>query len=379
MRRIDRAAGFSYRRAVRGCVFLSLLLLTAPFAQAGPRAMSVTVDPRLELLAVVHVLAREHGGLRTPHGPSFALNGLPYAREVERRFRPFRADPAVLAYLHLNPRGLDAPSGLALMSESFDRATLEFSPRVLPSHFSNEFSVDNPAQRAALVDFGRELSAFAKRSRFLEFFESRKPDFEALTSMVEKDLQGRDLAAEFERYAGIPVQADIVMYVCPLFTDFASSIDHRPAVPRISAYIRPLIVRGRPVFEYSGVQRKIWQELAHAAVDSLSETYGAQVAQSEALFKRLPNGGRCDFWRNCVRQFVARAVGFRLLQVYGKPDPKELAAQENPQTYDRITRAVTERLVEFESKRGQYPTLREFYPRLLEVFVELKDSYQPPE
>src|SRR5579859_6532851 len=80
------------RRAARRAAFFVDWCATMTSSRRRAFSFRIAPDSRVELLAVVHLLARE----AEPGLARFAFNALPYSAEVKRRFLP-RAGHAVAA------------------------------------------------------------------------------------------------------------------------------------------------------------------------------------------------------------------------------------------------------------------------------------------
>lgn len=350
-------------------MLLASLSLAASLASAAPRPPVVAVDPRIELLSLVYELAVPEEDGRS----ALVRNKLDYRGELRARFAAFASDPVVETYRKLRAEGLDAITALAFVTKAFDRGTGAFREDAVPTYVSDAFNTQGTAERwLELVAFGRELEAFGERSGFRAFFTEKRRFYAALEDMVRGDLNRRDAIGEFERYSGVPVDVEYHVYVCPVFGGYASSIDHASAKPAIAGYLGPEAMRaGKPVFRYSGLERKIWQELAHAAIDAESERYPEKIDESKRLFDTLPGVGHCGSWRNCVRQYSARAVGYRVLALHPRPEDDAEDRKAALTSADEVTAAVAERLKEYEAQRRRYRDLKAFYPRMLDAFSEV--------
>lgn len=344
-------------------MLIAVLAWFCSSAVAGERSFpypSVSLDPRIELLAVVHVLAGEVPGL-----DGFALNDSDYAREVRRRFWRLRGHPAVEAYRRARLAGLDAVGAQRMMLDLGD------PPELATKH-------ELPSEVERLVSL---LKAFARDCRFMEFFNSHRPLYRSLVGEVVSEMKDRDYASMLEEYSGLEVRARYSMMLCPLrgprqegnMNHIECSEDGK-AGHSIFATLGPTEIRsGIPQFQFWNRRWDLWHELSHTLLDRRLRDFPAEVQATSALF--APVADHCyGFWAQCLREHVAQGVAWRMLAWAKRAGrTKEdvwhpTAEQEEKLPYLQV---VIDRLADYEARRDLYPTLNDFYPELLEAFAEL--------
>lgn len=311
------------------------------------------VDPRFELLAVVHLLA---GG---QDEDGFAWDGSVYARDVREAFAPHAKHPAVAAYRRLRRGGLNAVEAQRVVSRLGPLPKLEAPP--------------GPSDERALL---KALQSFAADSRFAEFFEAHRPLYDEYAAEVSSALARLDYPAMLEDYTGLRVSARYTIVLCPL-RDSRSNFNDVQCAPApsghrvLSAVGASGVEGGRHRFDLAARRWDVWHELGHTLLDRRLHEHAAAVAATARLAGRDPSACYGD-WASCLREHVVQGLAFRVLawaHANGRaPEPvwsPAVKAGKLPHI-----EAVVARLAEYEARRSEYPTLARYYPRLLDVFVE---------
>lgn len=123
---------------------------------------------------------------------------------------------------------------------------------------------------------------------------------------------------------------------------------------------------GEPDFWTTRVPGTLWHEQGHGVLDPLADLWAARIERAKPADASAICYGA---WRQCVREHVVRAVMLRLMdRRLGPGAAAEQRRFEQPGGY-RWLDAMETRLKEYESDRSRYPTLADFYPRLLDLFL----------
>lgn len=303
----------------------------AGLAAAAALAVSTTtvrVDPRVELVGVVQRLAED---------------------DVPWRLRAFRAH-----------RGHPAVKGWPRVSEALPMAALLLSPPPelrweRPRELLAPDFVEAAGGWEALEASLEDLRAFARDSRFAERWERLRPWYGRLERRAAAEAARRDLLPELERYVGAPLRTRHTIIVSALC---------RPR--RWNSYIIPYPREGeRGPFESYVIARPgrldenrgQWNEAAYVAVEPATARHAAAVEELRGL--SCIAGGR-----SCFNHLVVSAVLRRLAPETPSEGPEE--------------QRLYERLAEYEAARERYPTLADFYPRLIEALAPRASSSAAP-
>lgn len=335
-------------------VFLTILAVAASAATVPyPEART---SSRFELFGIVQMLA----GAETRYS-GFHRHDIPYTRAAETWFKPYARHPVVEVYERLAAKGLDTVFFHDFIFNLDEPPGLEPREPFEPEAFSE---AGGPA---AMEEFRVLLSDFARTSRFEAFSVETAPLLKAMTEEVSEQARTLDAKSRLERYTGMPVRQNYTIIVSPFAEPVLGSTWARDdnETRRITSLYGPESTSAGFGFRMHTRLGGIWSEILIDQLGPAARPYRARLNRSKALY--APLSGVCAVdWYECVQRQISFAVAARLLDHSGEHE----AAQEWPVKYARIglphIGAFVERLRDFESDRVRYPTLIDFYPRLIE-------------
>ncbi|MCR4295431.1 MAG: DUF4932 domain-containing protein, partial [Elusimicrobia bacterium] len=313
-------------------------LLALPLRAEAP-AVSFETDPRVELLAVVHMLAEpEAFSRRFPDGPP------DYARRAQGAFSPFAGHPAVARL-----RGLLQPG------RRFGPARLLLDCSA-PPELAEEREVDpySPPRSKEDRAFLKDLRDFAARSRFMRFYGENAAYYAELVRQAraeaDRGLRPESVAGYLRRGASSR----------PRFL-ISGLLPWELAANAGDARIRSALY-GKSMFDFGDPGTGPAHELAHELLSPLARKHRVEL---EAYAGLMP-AGCTDTWLGCVMANVDLAVTLRVLAAR-RGEEEYASALERYRRFPFLP-ALGERLKEWETGAGA--SFEEFYPRLVAVFRE---------
>ncbi len=331
-------------------------------APVDPRDASarieVSVDPRIELLAVVQCLAgyEQLGGA-----------GLSYRREALERFAPWRAHPAVTLFARMAREGFTHDAPPAVMLRLAEPPALE-----LRAPFS-VYLETRAGGRRQLFAFLDSLRDFATESRFMEFHAAHAGLFRRLVEETRRVLPRTRVVGSLEDYFGVR-EHGYHLILAPLLHagGYAAEVERPPGIVDCYAILGPSRTsHGRPRFwGPDALEALLWHEFSHVFVGNLPEACRLRIAADSALFeplraRMLPQG--YARWEVCADEHLVRAVGVRLVALLegDRAAEKALALQLRLGfTYLPRLLAALER---YERERARFPALGGFCPDLADA------------
>jgi hypothetical protein len=320
------------------------------------------VDPRIELLAVVQVLAGDD---------QLGHLDLTYRREVLTRFAPWRAHAAVTLYARMQREGFarDLPPALVLR--------LSPPPELeLRAPFTATLEA-RAGGRDRLFAFLDSLRDFAAGSRFMEFYAAHAAMYERLTEGTRHSVAGIHPIAPLEEYFGTRLHSyHLILAPLAHAGGFGAGLERPPEIVDAYAILGPSGAwRGRPRFwDADALEALLWHEFSHVFVGDLPETCRRAIEADSALFEPLRPAMRQQgymTWETCADEHLVRAVGVRLV---GKMEGVRHGDEAFEQQY-RLGFAWLPRLLlalqRYETSRDRYPTLADFCPELTRIFDQL--------
>lgn len=330
--------------------------------------IEVSVDPRLELLAIIFRFAG-HPEYNLPNSNS------PYSRAVMARFREWKDHPAVERARELRAEhgvSYDAVASLAMHATSLDSLTIVGESEDQWERLDARWTL------ARANDFLALVADFRDQSRFVEFFAENA----ALYATVEgrmRDLLARKVDASwFAEFFGAKATASFTIHPGLLLGGHNYGVGVRHADGREE--ITPCIGcweyddDGVPTFPDS-VLPTVVHEFCHSYVNPVVDAHGnAFEAPGEELFPRVRAAmerqayGR---WRIVMYESIVRASVVRYLIAHEDESVVENELTSNERVHFAWIRGLSDLLGEYESKRAEYPTLDSFAPRIVEFFAKL--------
>ncbi|MDP3544166.1 MAG: DUF4932 domain-containing protein, partial [Elusimicrobiota bacterium] len=313
-------------------------LLASPLGAAEP-AVTYETDPRVELLAVVHMLAEPEAlARRFPDGPPA------YALRARERFAPFSGHPAAARLRALlQPGRRFGPARLLLdCSDPPELAEVRAG------------DADSPPRSKMDRAFLEDLRDFAVRSRFMRFYGENAAYYSELVLQAQAEA-GRGLRPEavvsYLRGGDAVRRRFLISGLLPW--DLAANAG--------DTRIRSALY-GESMFNFDDPGMGPAHEIGHELLAPLARKHREEL---EAYAGLMP-AGCTDTWLGCVMAHVDLSVALRVLAV-------ERGEKEYASALERYRRfpflpALGERLKDWEREPGA--SFEGFYPRLVAVFRE---------
>lgn len=352
-------------------LFASAALLTAGARNPLPLRdsigkLTISVDPRMELLGAVQLVA----------GYPLGTRGTPYSSRVQARFGAFAGSDAAECTKKLFRDGFsyDAPAGLMLC--------FSFPPGLEQQQPYSDYLKGRARGEENLRHYRAALAHFAAESRFADFWTENAAFYRQLLAQCKSTLGGVDIAGMLGSYYNLE-QAGYNVVLCPLF----GSHNYGPQLPgpdgRMQTYALvsvPQNAAGTLPMDRSGLLGLLLHEFGHSFVNPLVEKHADLVAQSSDRFgpiREKMTARAYGHWSTCVTEHIIRAVVIRLAWKTAGPDAAaKLLRDEERQDFVYI-RPLVAKLCEYEALRDSTGiTFADYMPALLGVFLDV-GIYEP--
>ncbi|HUV13462.1 MAG TPA: DUF4932 domain-containing protein, partial [Acidobacteriota bacterium] len=328
--------------------------------------LTVSVDPRIELLAVVQLLSDYKGfnGM-----PVLTQLEFPYRDAITDSFSPFKDHKAVRLFSEMSQQGFwygqPPHSMLHLGSPPQLKELVEFDP----------FIVERAGGQEKLELFLDVLRDFAVESRFMEFFNANAHVYEKMVASYRERIS-RNYIADIEQYFGVR-QRSYNVVLAPLFHcgGFGPRIKRGEGVYDVYNLGGPCkVVDGEPEFGSEGnIRRLFWHEFGHSFVSHLTDQYvETLLAPSRILLgeKFVPDQAEVQV-AEFASEHILRAVTTRLAILKLSAAEGQAALETEQSQGFPLVEEICRALVVYEKNRDRYATLADFYPELILVFDRL--------
>ncbi len=357
-------------------LLLFVLCAARPAAAAedapGAAALTASVDARVELLSIIFRLA----GNPEYNQPNSAS---PYAEAVAERFGAFRDHAAIESAARLRrERGVSYD---AVMSMALHIADAETLAERIPFDQQPE-RLDGRWRLEEARAFLEEAGAFARDTRFSEFFTEHATLFEAAAARMEARLAERRYVEWFDRFFGARPGATFHVHVGMLLGggNYGCGIrfaDGREEItPVLGVY--EFDAAGVPVIG-AGVAGTVAHEFCHSYTNALVDRHlGSLRPAAERIFapraglmQRMAYGN----WQTMMYESLVRACVVRFVSA----SEGERAAAKEAQSQHAMgfvwIGELAQALAQYESDRERYPAFDDFMPEIVTFFERWAEEH----
>ncbi|MFC1551091.1 DUF4932 domain-containing protein [Candidatus Latescibacterota bacterium] len=334
--------------------------------------LTISVDPRIELLSVIQSLTDYRG---FQGRPVLGKLDFGYKHEIAAVFGKYSGHPAPKKFHEMSQNGFWYSHPV--------RAMLHLSnpPALAQDVQFDDFAFMTAGGEENLNVFVEKVRAFARETNFSEFYNGHIELYETMLANYRGKMK-RAYVDDLEEYYGF-AQGSYTIILSPLFHPggFGPTI-RRPNGMIDSYYIggpRQIVDDIPDYGEDKNMQYLFWHEFSHSFVNHLTDLNIADFREPGIKLYVMPNienapnfeGQEDVMISDWVSEHIVRGVTSRLAYInLGKKTGDERVAFEIGQGFKYVAE-VTACLEKYEQNRDKYPTLREFYPEIVSVFEEL--------
>lgn len=341
-------------------VVLAAILPSTAVSKAASQPVTVRVDPRIELLAVVNRLAgrSEYNLTRVPR----------WAAAVDSHFAPFRDHPAVAMTRRLR-FGFFIPMNLAI-HVTMPPQLAERAPFAASASLHRRWTAlpDSTSAYLAL------LRGFAIESRFAALLDAQRPLADSAAARLRRVADGID-HAWIERFWGDATGATLVLAagLTNGAASYGQEYDPPAGAPETWAIVgvARADAAGLPLFDADDAPT-VLHEMNHPYVTPLIRANAdALRPAAESLYATVADRMReqaYGSWDAMLNESLVRAAVPRYYLARGDRALAERTIAEEVEHGFVWTRELVELMGEYERDRTAYPTMRAFMPRIAAFF-----------
>lgn len=361
---------------------LSLLLLGL-FSLACARTsapcvkplIKISVDPRVELMSIIFYFAgnKEYSECGVKQ----------YQQDVDATFDRFRNHPAVVLARHLHQaheNGFDAPMSLAIRLPALDQWSSMRTLEVVTDGLDKRWTAEHTPE------FLDKVRQFAVETRFLEFYQAHQKLYTSAIKEAELLVNKRGNLDWYGRFYGSHANSEHVVIIGMLNGggNYGPEIviDGKPTmyaiigVPQCDKRGQPKLDRFAPII--------IAHEISHSYVNPLVDAHRTELERSgNILFQQVSRQMKemnYENWSCMVYESIVRAATIRYTQkTYGFFMGRLLSHMLIKMEVNRgfpWTEDLVKLLRAYETKRDQYPTFDNFFPRIVDFFIHYADAHK---
>jgi hypothetical protein len=344
-------------------------------ADSAPSSIKVAVDPRIELLGVVQLLA--DWGLKSTHVTELDYS---YKQEVLAYFSQYANLAAPGMYPEMLPYGFTLITPVQAMMYHSNPPELK---ALGPIH---ERTLRYSGGSENLEKFITAMRDFAVTTNFMAFFDAHRAYYDSVAAPVRKIVADHNYVTALEEYCGVRQHS----YTIVLGLLQAGNNGYGPRGPASDGsldvyYVAGVskIENGLPFFAVNDqLEYMSWHEFGHSFVNPMVLANSDEITKYSSLYQPISSKMKKNSygeWETCVAEHILRAVNARMTYLkYG------LEAGDRAILYERAKgfaymEALCTKLEEYEKQRVKYPTIESFYPELIGVFKQLSEANLGPD
>lgn len=337
--------------------FVAVLLLSSgAFAAAEP---TVTLDPRLETLGIVSMLAGT-----APEG--FVSPDIEYARRARKAFSKFKDHPAVRLTAAL-------PLKFDYRHRSDSVLRRGPMPGLSPLLFTPDYLIGLAGGRERFEEWLQALAAFGREADVPAFVLANAEALEPGFSEFRKDVARRGYMAKLERSAGVAYEGEYKVYLS-VFHLRGSQVNTVLRLDDGGELVQSIVGAevlpgGRVDFRPDDFVSTAGHEISHGLLDVASALSRDRIERSRSAFGRLPWNCYGD-WLQCVTETVMRAHMLRLVENELGADAYHRHLEQEGRAKWPYLEPMVEKLKLYEKDRARWPDLYAYFPELLSVLPE---------
>jgi hypothetical protein len=330
------------------------------------KRLSITVDPRIELLAIVQ------------HFTSWSQKGhikskTSYKDDIDNYLGGFRDHPAAAYVERMINSGFayDAPVQFMLCHDD--------PPELVQKTPYSYYLIKRAGGEENLMELIDKLRDFSREAKFMVFFQAHKSLYDTLIAEVDSLFEGKNYVRAIEDYYG-ESRNSYNFILSPLFSgNYGIPIKTEEEFD-LYAVIGPCSIKGKRTtfacLDY--LESMTLHEWSHPFVNPLVDQNYELFKKSIALFepiKRMMQRQAYPTWRIALYEHLVRACGeIHLRAKLHRDFKKEKALEYHEGKGFWYIGCIDSLLDVYENQRKQYPTFSQFVPviasRLSQISVE---------
>jgi len=327
-------------------------------------AVTIEVDPRVELIAIVFRLAGNYefnqGRIRS------------YVRDIERQFGDFDDHPAIKLAARLSSTrrmSCDGPMSLAVYIDRY------FRPRKTFEQWP--WGLDGRWKKQETAEFIEKLRQFAAETKFNEFYKAHTSLYETGIRSCEAVMAQHDLRTWLGEFFGVEEMGDMKLVLGFLNgpNNYGPRFTAGKTREKYAIIGMPLPdADGNPVFGPRKLATTA-HEFCHSFANPVVEKYMEQLQPAgEMLYAAKAPAMQqigCQNWQSLMYESAVRACVASYIRNSFEPEYLQHYLDEEAGYGFAWTEEMGNFLKTYENNRDKYPTFESFFPE----FVAFLSNY----
>ena len=333
--------------------------------QKSARSVSVSVDPRVELMSIIFRLAGN---------PEYNMSQfLTYIGDIEKNFGQFKDHPVVkLARQLRNSRGVSYDAVMSMAIHIKDVNDFELLVPLDP----RPQTLDPRWEMSSVVEFLGKAKQFAQETKFNDFFDAHKSMYDRASANFRSMMEKEAHLEWFDEFFGEKPGTEF--NICLGMANGGGCYGPRIKIGKTEEYYCilgvwkfSLLGFGEPVFDKSMLPTVI-HEFCHSYANPIVDAHESELdipgKRVYALVAEQMKRNAYGNWLTVMRESLVRACVVRYLAKNEGPDAANRQIQDDTRRGFLWMEGLSDLLIEYEQNRDKYPTLDDFFPKVVEFF-----------
>jgi hypothetical protein len=331
--------------------------------------IQVSIDPRIELLAMVQLVSDYDS--RTGLITDFSFK---YKETMKQHFARYADHPAVKLF-----EKLSREDGFSFSNPP--AAMLYFSnPPELKMAQEYDKQLSDLTQKQNLNRFADELRDFAEDTNFSQFYLANEGFYNAILDRSAALLKNHSYVKELESYYGMK-QNSYHIILSPLyhpggFGAWLAAGDGRYDLYHIAGPFS--VEKDTPIFGDEAIFRQLaWYDFGLFFIVPYTDQNMTELDKYKGLYEPLSDQMEMQgygSWEACVNAHINRAVVCRLTYLHEGESAYINAVDSEKSRGFRYIEPILQALEVYEGSRDKYKSFEDFYPEIISVFKELSEK-----
>ena len=331
--------------------------------------VTVSVDPRIELISIIQTLA----GVK--HLTRLTFD---YKDDVLDYFNEYKDHSAVKLFKEYDSKGFNYQRPMYFMlCCNYNKGLLSFDKELYNKEQSDIFF----RYKKQIDDLIHQLNDFISVSKFDNFFNSSKNRYAKYISDYEKVVNIVDVKERLEQYYGIDQESYNVILV-PLLKagGYGINIKDEEESNDIYCIMGPMYIRNNNLLFYEEDFPKDmeYHEFSHSFINPLTSKNMDKIERNHELVKLFEEvkddmeNQAYGAMEGFLNEYIVRSVVARLINKYeGEKYYKNIIEYEKENGFIYIEE-VCNSLENYENNRDKYPTFESYYDEIIKCLSNIE-------
>ncbi len=334
--------------------------------ESESKRLNIFMDPRIELFGTIKILS----DFKANSNNCATLNTV-YKMNTIRYFEPFKDDESVSLYRDMIKASFNDLHFINLLLHLSNPPELNIEMPLNDIQLPKGFAYDS------LNKFLESMREFAKKSKFMDFFDSQKDLIKGFVDSQAKSIQNTpQIISDVEDFFGMEQNSyNLIITPLILYEKYFYSFSSK-TLNKMDIYLINGISEIRNGYPYFCTEKELKEILYSRApllfVFPITLEYEKEIEKYSSLFEPIADKMKRQnifTWIDCFNEHIVRAIELQLDNL-----SEDEAYKEIKKAYSSgfiYLKPIFEEIKIYSLNREKYKDFRSFYPRIISLLDNL--------